>query len=231
MEPFPSRPSPITTRERCSPLPSLYLGFVAKRRWGSTPHTRTNEKAWGYQGFAALISRRNTSQYCSPACASKQRNLDGFCGKKEVSAAYKRIVANLTAKDKKQKELRRQYCLDGGAVVKSREVMRQFYEENYAHQEQFRSAWEALNKAEKKAGQIVRHTNRPRPSIFPGWIVGSASPNGFTSTMTAFRKNHETRTKERQPPFLALTFSQSTVEINIVTIWIKCRSYFKSGSF
>jgi len=151
MEPFPSKPSPITTRERCSPLPSLHLGSIAKRRWGSSPHTRTNEKAWGYQGFAALISRRNTSQYCSPACASKQRNLDGFCGKKEVSAAYKRIVANLTAKDKKQKELRRQYCLDGGAVVKPREVLRQFYEENYAHQEQFRSAWEALNKAEKKS--------------------------------------------------------------------------------
>jgi len=98
-----------------------------------------------------FIPRRSTRQYCSPACASKQRNLDGFCGEKEVSAAYKRIVANLSAKDKKQKELRRQYCLDGGAVVKPREVLRQFYEENYSHQEQFRSAWEALNKAEKKS--------------------------------------------------------------------------------
>ena len=98
-----------------------------------------------------FIPRRSTRQYCSPACASKQRNLDGFCGEREVSSAYKRIVANLTAKDKKQKELRRQYCLDGGAVVKPREVLRQFYEENYAHQEQFRSAWEILNKAEKKS--------------------------------------------------------------------------------
>jgi hypothetical protein len=98
-----------------------------------------------------FIPRRSTRQYCSPACASKQRNLDGFCGETEVSAAYKRIVANLTAKDKKQKELRRQYCLDGGAVVKPREVLRQFYDENYTHQEQFRSAWEALNKAEKKS--------------------------------------------------------------------------------
>ena len=60
-------------------------------------------------------------------------------------------MANLTAKDKKQKELRRQYCLDGGAVVKPREVLRQFYDENYTHQEQFRSVWEALNKAEKKS--------------------------------------------------------------------------------
>ena len=49
-----------------------------------------------------FIPRRSTRQYCSPACASKQRNLDGFCGEKEVSASYKRIVANLTAKDKKQ---------------------------------------------------------------------------------------------------------------------------------
>ena len=98
-----------------------------------------------------FIPRRSTRQYCSPACASKQRNLDGFCGEKEVSAAYKRIVANLTAKDKKQKELRRQYCLDGGAMVKPREVLRQFYDENYTHQEQFRSAWEALNKAERKS--------------------------------------------------------------------------------
>lgn len=98
-----------------------------------------------------FIPRRSTRQYCSSACASKQRNLDGFCGEREISAAYKRIVANLTAKDKKQKELRRQYCLDGGAVVKPREVLRQFYEENYGHQEQFRSAWEILNKAEKKS--------------------------------------------------------------------------------
>jgi hypothetical protein len=98
-----------------------------------------------------FIPRRSTRQYCSPACASKQRNLDGFCGEKEVSAAYKRIVANLSAKDKKQKALRRQYCLDGGAVVRPREVLRQFYDENYTHQEQFRSAWEAVNKAEKKS--------------------------------------------------------------------------------
>lgn len=98
-----------------------------------------------------FIPRRNTRQYCSPACASKQRNLDGFCGETEVSAAYKRIVANLTAKDKKQKELRRQYCLDGGAVVKPREVLRQFYDENYTQQEHFRSAWETLNKAEEKS--------------------------------------------------------------------------------
>jgi hypothetical protein len=98
-----------------------------------------------------FIPRRSTRQYCSPACASKQRNLDGFCGESEVSAAYKRIVANLTAKDKKQKELRRQYCLDGGAVVRPREVLRQFYDENYTQQEQFRSAWEALNKAKKKS--------------------------------------------------------------------------------
>lgn len=98
-----------------------------------------------------FIPRRSTKQYCSPACASRQRNLDGFCGEKEVSAAYKRIVANLTAKDKKEKEFRRQYFLDGRAVVKPREVLRQFYEENYAQQEQFRSTWEALNKAEKKS--------------------------------------------------------------------------------
>jgi len=98
-----------------------------------------------------FIPRRSTRQYCSPACASKQRNLDGFCGEKEIGAAYKRIVANLTAKDKKQKELRRQYCLDGGAVVEPREVLRQFYKENYTHQEQFHSAWETLNKAEKKS--------------------------------------------------------------------------------
>jgi len=77
--------------------------------------------------------------------------LDGFCGEKEASATYKRIAANLTAKDKKQKELRRQYCLDGGAVAKPREVLRQFYEENYANQEQFRSAGATLNKAEKKS--------------------------------------------------------------------------------
>ena len=98
-----------------------------------------------------FIPRRSTRQYCSPACASKQRNLNGFCGETEVSAAYKRIVANLTAKDKKQKELRRQYCLDGGAVVKPREVLRQFYDENYTQQEHFRSAWETLNKAEEKS--------------------------------------------------------------------------------
>ena len=35
-----------------------------------------------------FIPRRNTRQYCSPACASKQRNLDGFCGEREISAAY-----------------------------------------------------------------------------------------------------------------------------------------------
>ena len=35
--------------------------------------------------------------------------------------------------------------------MKPREVLRQFYDENYAHQEQFRSAWETLNKAERKS--------------------------------------------------------------------------------
>jgi hypothetical protein len=116
-----------------------------------------------------FIPRRSTRQYCSPACASKQRNLDGFCGEKEVSAAYKRIVANLTAKDKKQKELRRQYCLDGGAVVRPREVLRQFYDENYTHQEQFRSAWEALNKAEKK-NWADRQTYEQAKSDYLSWL-------------------------------------------------------------
>ncbi|WP_312159748.1 hypothetical protein [Oscillibacter sp.] len=116
-----------------------------------------------------FVLRRSTRQYCSPAYASKQRNLDGFCGEREVSAAYKRIVANLTTKDKKQKELRRQYCLDGGAVVKPREVLRQFYEENYAHQEQFRFAWEALNKAEKKSW-ADRQTYEQAKADYLSWL-------------------------------------------------------------
>jgi hypothetical protein len=69
--------------------------------------------------------------------ASKQRNLDGFLRREGKSVGVQTHRANLTAKDKKQKELRRQYCLDGGAVVKPREVLQQFYEENYTHQEQF----------------------------------------------------------------------------------------------
>ena len=81
------------------------------------------------------------------------------------------IVANLTSKDKKQKELRRQYCLDGGAMVKPREMLRQFYEENYTHQEQFRSAWEALNKAEKKSWADRQAYEQAKADLFvvAGW--------------------------------------------------------------
>lgn len=101
-----------------------------------------------------FIPRRNTKQYCSTACANRQRNLDAFCGEKEVGAAYKRIVVNLTTKDKKQNELRRQYCLEGGAVISPRVVLRKFYEENYLQQERFRGAWEKLNKAEEKSWEL-----------------------------------------------------------------------------
>lgn len=37
------------------------------------------------------------------------------------------------------------------AMVEQGRMLRQFYDENYTHQEQFRSAWETLNKAEKKS--------------------------------------------------------------------------------
>lgn len=116
-----------------------------------------------------FIPQRNTKQYCSKACATKQRNLDAFCGEKEVGAAYKRIVVNLTNKDKKQKELRRQYCLDDGAVISPREILRRFYEENYHCQERFRTTWENLNKSEEK-GWELRQAYEQAKANYLDWL-------------------------------------------------------------
>lgn len=114
-----------------------------------TIHGEKHIKRCGFCG-SYFIPQRSTKKFCSDACASKQRNADGFCGEREVGAAYRRIASNLTNKDKKQKQLRHQYCLDDGTVVSPREVLRRFYEENYSHQEAFRLAWEKLNKTEKE---------------------------------------------------------------------------------
>lgn len=116
-----------------------------------------------------FVPRRSTKQYCSEACAGKQRNADGFCGERDAAAAYKRIVSNLSVKAKKQKQLRRQYCLDDGAAVNPGAVLRGFYEENYPRQEAFRAAWEKLNRAEEKTASMQRDYERAKTGYL-AWL-------------------------------------------------------------
>jgi hypothetical protein len=106
-------------------------------------------------------------------------------------------------------------------MVEQGRVLRQFYDENYTHQEQFRSAWETLNKAEKKSWADRQAYDRPRPIIFSGWTVGSALPNAFISIMTAIWKSNREYIFEALKIQVSLCLFQKEQSIRFCCGWRK----------